>query len=74
MDYLIRIYRLWISLGDFLHKVSSVVIGFVLYFFIITPLSFLIKLFVKNYLDIHYEAVTTYWVTEDTASNLEEQF
>ena len=71
---LARIFNMWMKLGDILHRISSFVVSFILYFLVVTPLGLFAKIFFKNYMGVNFEKSASYWITTDTESNLEEQF
>ena len=54
---------LWIKLGEVLGKFISPIVMFFIYFTILTPLSFLIRITGKDLLKIKYSKKKSYWIT-----------
>ena len=55
--------RLWIKFGDLLGKIIAPVVMAFIYFIILTPLSFLIRITGKDLLKVKYSnKVNTYWI------------
>ena len=55
--------RLWIKFGELLGKIIAPVVMAFIYFIILTPLSFLIRITGKDLLKVKYSnKVNTYWI------------
>ena len=67
---------LWFKFGLFLGKFFAPLIMVVVYFVVIFPTSFLIKIFKKNYLNINYDRnIESYWVNiKKKNSSMKDQF
>ena len=57
--------KIWIKIGELLGKVIAPIVMAIIYFFIITPMSILLKLLRKDLLKIKFTPVTTYWIKRD---------
>ena len=56
---------LWLKLGEKLGIIVSPIVMGIIYFFVITPTDLLVKLFVKDLLNIKYKKKKTYWIKRD---------
>lgn len=55
--------KLWIGLGLLLGKIISPIFLFIIYFFIVTPIGILLKLFKKNVLLLKIDKIkNTHWL------------
>ena len=57
--------KIWIKIGELLGRVVAPIVMAIIYFFIITPMSILLKLLRKDLLKIKFTPVTTYWIKRD---------
>ena len=57
--------KIWIKIGELLGRVIAPIVMAIIYFFIITPMSMLLKLLRKDLLKIKFSPVTTYWIKRD---------
>ena len=55
----------WIKLGELLGKIIAPVVMALIYFFILTPLSFIIRIFGKDLLKIKFSKDNSYWIKRD---------
>ena len=54
--------NLWIQLGEFLGKLIAPVVMALIYFFILTPVSFIVRVFGKDLLSLKFlKEQETYW-------------
>ena len=66
---------LWIKFGFFLGNIISPVVMGIIYFGLITPISFLLKIFNKDVLSLKKNTQKTYWKKrENEISNMRNQF
>ena len=75
-NFLTPINKLWIKFGDLLGKViAPIVMGFV-YFFVISPLSIIIRLLGKDLLKIKYNKhISSYWISrKKNIGSMKKQF
>lgn len=61
-NLLIPFSKLWIGLGVLMGKLISPIIMFIIFFFIVTPIGFILKIFGKDILDLKISNKTTFWV------------
>jgi hypothetical protein len=54
--------NLWIKFGEILGKVISPIIMMIVFFIVLTPLSFIVKLFIKDLLNIKFIKKNSYWI------------
>tara|TARA_A100001015_G_C15003678_1_gene719714 strand:+ start:1852 stop:2256 length:405 start_codon:yes stop_codon:yes gene_type:complete len=65
----------WIKLGFLLGKLVSPIILGVIFFLIVTPTSFLLKLFKKDVLRLKKSKAKSYWIEKDkNKSEMKNQF
>jgi len=66
----------WLRFGLLLSKITLPIIIVFLFYFMITPMGFLIRIFSKNYLNLNKdEKIQSYWQTKNKdLSNMNNQF
>jgi len=65
----------WIKLGELLGKIIAPIIMAVIYFFILTPLSFIIRIFGRDLLKIKFSKDNSYWIKrEKNVTSMDKQF
>ena len=65
----------WFKLGIFLGNLVSPIVMGVVFFIVITPISFLLKLFGKDILNLKNNKEETYWIKKDNLkSKMKNQF
>lgn len=57
--------RLWMRFGALLHRIVSPIVLTFLFFVVITPWGFAMRLLGKDLLKLHFEPVDTYWIDRD---------
>lgn len=70
-DILSLFNKMWMRFGLFLGKITNpIVMGFI-FFFIFTPVSFLMRLFGRDELSLQFKKKSSYWInrTEYNQSN-----
>ena len=66
---------LWIKFGFFLGNIVSPIVMGIIYFGLITPISFFLKIFNKDVLNLKKNTNKTYWKKrENEISNMKDQF
>ena len=55
--------NLWIKFGEILGKIIAPIIMMIVFFIVLTPLSFIIKLFGKDLLKIKFVKNNSYWIS-----------
>ena len=71
--------RLWMKLGELLHRIVSPVALAMLFFCVVTPIGLLLRLLGKDVLRLRFDrAASTYWITRTppgpSAESLKNQF
>jgi len=62
-----KIFQNWIKIGDFLGKINSKIIIFILFFFVFTPIGFILRLLGKDLLHKKLDkTVKSYFITRKT--------
>ena len=65
----------WIKLGELLGRIIAPIIMALIYFFILTPLSFIIRIFGKDLLKIKFSKDNSYWIKrEKNVTSMDKQF
>ena len=65
----------WIKLGEVLGRIISPIIMMIIFFFLITPLSLLLRLFGKDILNIKFGNSNSYWIDrKKEISSMNKQF
>ena len=54
--------KLWMKFGLLLGKIVSPIVMGVIFFFVITPISFILKIFKKDVLNLKKSNTKSYWV------------
>ena len=68
------INKLWIQFGIILGKIISPVVMSLVFFFVITPIGILIRIFKKDVMGLKRGAIT-YWISrEDKLQSMKKQF
>jgi len=67
--------NLWIKFGELLGRVVSPVVMFFIYFFFLTPLAIIIRLFGKDLLKLKFTKNPSYWIKrEKDVGSMKRQF
>jgi len=65
----------WIKLGEVLGKLIAPIIMMVIFFFLITPLGLVLRLFGKDVLSIKFNKSNSYWINrKKEVSSMKKQF
>ena len=73
--FLTPLNNLWFKFGIFLGKIVSPLIMAIIFFFVVTPIAILMKLFKKDLLNLKYSNKETYWIKKDALkSKMKNQF
>ena len=54
--------KTWVKIGEILGLVVAPIVMALIYFIVLTPLSFIIKLFGKDLLKTKYSKIDSYWI------------
>ena len=67
--------NLWIKFGEILGKVIAPIVMMIVYFIVLTPLSFIVKLFIKDLLNLKFIKNDSYWITrKKDVGSMKKQF
>ena len=67
--------KLWFKFGIFLGKIISPLIMGIIFFFVVTPIGLLMKLFKKDLLNLKFSDKKTYWIEKnEPKSTMKNQF
>ena len=55
--------NLWIKFGEILGKIIAPIVMMIVFFIVLTPLSFIVKLFIKDLLNLKFVKNNSYWIT-----------
>ena len=66
--------KIWFKFGMFLGNIVSPIVMCLVFFFVVTPTGFLMRLFGKDLLKLKKNKNNTYWVTKNYKSNMKDQF
>ena len=67
--------KLWFKFGIFLGKIISPFIMGIIFFFVVTPIGYLMRLFKKDVLSLKFNDNKSYWVEKnDPKSKMKNQF
>ena len=73
--FLTPLNKIWFKFGIFLGKIVSPVIMGVIFFFVVTPIAFLMKILKKDLLNLRYNNDKSYWIEKSgPKSRMEDQF
>ena len=64
-NFLNPLNRTWIKFGEILGKIIAPVVMFLIFFVLITPLSFVIRIFGKYLLKTRLSNETSYWIKRE---------
>ena len=74
-NFLNPLNKTWIKFGEILGKIIAPVVMFLIFFVLITPLSFVIRIFGKDLLKTRLSNETSYWIKrEKDAGTMKRQF
>ena len=58
--------KLWIKFGEILGRVIAPIVMAIIYFIVLTPISFIVRLFGKDLLNLRFiKNKETYWINRD---------
>ena len=67
--------KLWFKFGIFLGKIISPIIMGIIFFFVVTPIGYLMRLFKKDVLSLKFNGNKSYWVEKNgPKSKMKNQF
>ena len=67
--------KVWFKFGIFLGKIISPIIMGIIFFFVVTPIAFLMRMLKKDLLNLKYNKNRSYWIEKtDPKSIMKNQF
>ena len=67
--------RLWMKFGFLLGKIVAPIVMGIVFYFVITPIALLLRIFKKDVLNLKKNKSTTYWIKKtDIKSKMKDQF
>ena len=67
--------KLWFKFGIFLGKIVSPIIMVIIFFFVVTPIGVLMRIFGKDILNLKYNNNKSYWIEKtEPKSKMKNQF
>ena len=73
--FLTPLNKLWFRFGIFLGKIISPVIMGIIFFLVVTPIGFILRLLGKDVLNLKYSKNKSYWIEKDgPKSKMKNQF
>ena len=67
--------KLWFKFGIFLGKIISPIIMGIIFFFVVTPIGFIMRLLSKDILNLKYNKENSYWIKKTgPKSKMKNQF
>ena len=67
--------KLWFKFGIFLGKLISPIIMGIIFFFVVTPIGLLLRIFGKDVLNLKKNSLTSYWIDrKEEKKNMKNQF
>jgi hypothetical protein len=73
--YLTQLNKIWFKFGLFLGKIISPLVMGVIFFFVVTPIAFMMKILRKDLLNLDFNNDKTYWIKKiEPKSKMKNQF
>ena len=67
--------KIWFKFGIFLGKIISPVVMGIIFFLVVTPIAFLMRMLKKDLLNLKYSKNNSYWIKKtDPKSTMKNQF
>ena len=67
--------KLWFKFGIFLGKIVSPLVMGIIFFFVVTPIGFIMRLLKKDLLNLEFKKVKSYWIEKnEPKSKMKNQF
>ena len=73
-NFLKPLNKIWFTFGMFLGKIVSPLIMGLVFFLVVTPTGFFMKLFRKDLLNLKKNKSDSYWVKKNNSSRMKDQF
>ena len=56
--------KIWVKFGEFLGRIIAPIVMAIIYFFILTPISLILRIFGKDLLNLKFSKEKSYWIKE----------
>jgi large-conductance mechanosensitive channel len=67
--------KAWFKFGIFLGKIISPIVMGIIFFLVVTPIAFLMRILKKDLLNLKYNKNSSYWIEKtDPKSTMKNQF
>ena len=67
--------NLWVKFGEFLGRIIAPIVMALVYFFILTPISLLVRVFGKDLLGLKFSKKNSYWINrQKDLGKMDKQF
>ena len=74
-EFLKPLNGIWMKFGELIGRVIAPIVMFVIFFLVVTPLSFLVRLLGKDLLKIKFNNSKSYWLQKkNDSSSMKKQF
>ncbi len=67
--------KIWVKFGELLGRIIAPIVMAIIYFFILTPISLILKIFGKDLLNLKFSKEKSYWTKrEKNIGSMDKQF
>ena len=67
--------KIWVKFGELLGRIIAPIVMAIIYFFILTPISLILKIFGKDLLNLKFSKEKSYWAKrEKNIGSMDKQF
>ena len=67
--------KIWVKFGEFLGRIIAPIVMAIIYFFILTPISLILRIFGKDLLNLKFSKEKSYWAKrEKNIGSMDKQF
>ena len=67
--------KIWVKFGEFLGRIIAPIVMAIIYFFILTPISLILRIFGKDFLNLKFSKEKSYWTKrEKNIGTMDKQF
>ena len=67
--------KIWVKFGELLGRIIAPIVMALIYFFILTPISLIIRIFGKDFLNLKFSKENSYWAKrEKNIGSMNKQF
>ena len=67
--------KIWVKFGELLGRIIAPIVMAIIYFFILTPISLILRIFGKDFLNLKFSKEKSYWAKrEKNIGTMDKQF